>query len=943
MKPIQNLTRMAAALGIAISSLHAAPVIHEPFAQDPGALNGKATGTGLTGNWSANGNWQVDSGTMLFGSLASTGNKLLATTGGSGGRAFASTGTSLSDANLLNDGASLWFSVIYTTTPVVSGNPDAGFALGTAALNGTNNVPMGTGNSGIGFSVKNGRLVATTWINGTATRTINATFGPTVTGSTTYLVVGEIIWGADGVSNDTINLYFPDANLNLGTVVGTASAVLDQSAFTTLSYAHKNDSTPALVDEIRFAATAADVLPGEGDVTAPSLASTNPVNLATGNAYILTATFDELVAPGTGNIRIYNVNDMVTPYTTIDATDTTQVSADANDFLIKPNLVLLPGETYYVEIDAGVVRDGMGNGYAGFTGDATWKFTQESTSPTLADADIVHQINGGGSVFIEDIAFDYVVTFSEPMDPSTVDVGDFDNADATSITINSISPGAPSFAMGNATDTFTVSVTANDPGTVTLRVPSGATLNDSVGNAMTSLPVVDVETITIVANPGFVTISGTANGPGGSDDNWNNPNNWSPTVLPFGTLGAVIDEGVFAQVDDSAGRAQPYSGGLTFEANAKLQIGWTTNYATNINALGTGTITMKNGSELLSRVGLGTYTFPALALPSGSATIWAGVSTSNHNTTKTFGGGVSGAGKLIYNGVNNTWFRFNTNNNPGWTGGIETADPQNQGHQLGADANGCFGSGDVTINKNCNLVIKSGLTDTIDDGATLFVNGTYTTRGTNKLILNSSETVNEFWLDGVQIAAGDYTSASGLISSDGNNLIGGSGTLTVLNGPTASSPYDTWADGTFANGTLTDKTPTGDFDSDGLSNLLEFAFGTDPTVSDAGSLTWDGTNFTPGSPVVHVDYPLGGGVDFTARFIRRTDHGTAGSAAYAWQFSSDLADWEASDDAPAPGWFIAPTVLATQGDYQLVEVPYPLFLDNGKKARFFRTEVSLVP
>jgi hypothetical protein len=108
-------------------------------------------------------------------------------------------------------------------------------------------------------------------------------------------------------------------------------------------------------------------------------------------------------------------------------------------------------------------------------------------------------------------------------------------------------------------------------------------------------------------------------------------------------------------------------------------------------------------------------------------------------------------------------------------------------------------------------------------------------------------------------------------------------------------------------------------------------------------LTWNGTDFTPGSPVVHVDYPIGGGVDFTARFIRRTDHGDSGSAAYAWQFSSDLSDWEASDDAPAPDWLVAPTVLATDGDYQLVEVPYPFFLDSLKKASYFRVSVTEVP
>jgi autotransporter-associated beta strand protein len=159
-------------------------------------------------------------------------------------------------------------------------------------------------------------------------------------------------------------------------------------------------------------------------------------------------------------------------------------------------------------------------------------------------------------------------------------------------------------------------------------------------------------------------------------------------------------------------------------------------------------------------------------------------------------------------------------------------------------------------------------------------------------------------------------------------------------GTGSSSPYDDWAAG-FAPDDVSD--PTLDFDSDGLSNQLEFAFGTDPTVSDAGALTWDGTNFTPGAPVVNVDYPIGGGVDFTARFIRRTDHGDSGSAAYAWEFSSDLGDWETSSADPAPGWFAAPTVLATQGDYQLVELPYPFFLDNGKKARFFRVEVSIVP
>jgi hypothetical protein len=52
---------------------------------------------------------------------------------------------------------------------------------------------------------------------------------------------------------------------------------------------------------------------------------------------------------------------------------------------------------------------------------------------------------------------------------------------------------------------------------------------------------------------------------------------------------------------------------------------------------------------------------------------------------------------------------------------------------------------------------------------------------------------------------------------------------TLSLGSGASGPYDTWANGTFANA-FTDKTPTGDPDADGLSNQQEFAFGLDPTT-----------------------------------------------------------------------------------------------------------------
>jgi len=70
-----------------------------------------------------------------------------------------------------------------------------------------------------------------------------------------------------------------------------------------------------------------------------------------------------------------------------------------------------------------------------------------------------------------------------------------------------------------------------------------------------------------------------------------------------------------------------------------------------------------------------------------------------------------------------------------------------------------------------------------------------------------------------------YTGDSGTSATTGGNDI-------VLY-TTSSSPYGTWAAGTFAN-PFTNSSPGVDFDKDGLSNLMEFVLGGDPTISQAG-------------------------------------------------------------------------------------------------------------
>ena len=77
----------------------------------------------------------------------------------------------------------------------------------------------------------------------------------------------------------------------------------------------------------------------------------------------------------------------------------------------------------------------------------------------------------------------------------------------------------------------------------------------------------------------------------------------------------------------------------------------------------------------------------------------------------------------------------------------------------------------------------------------------------------------------------------------------------------------------------------------------------------------------------------GDGVDFRAVFVRRNPAFNEGLV-YTPQFSADMTTWQ--DSAAIP------VVLAVSGDLQIVSVPYPLFV-AGKKARFFRISVSLVP
>jgi hypothetical protein len=109
-----------------------------------------------------------------------------------------------------------------------------------------------------------------------------------------------------------------------------------------------------------------------------------------------------------------------------------------------------------------------------------------------------------------------------------------------------------------------------------------------------------------------------------------------------------------------------------------------------------------------------------------------------------------------------------------------------------------------------------------------------------------TDTVDKLFIGGTQQAAGVYK-AAGNVTDAGipTSQITGPGTLTVTTSP---SGFNTWAT---SNG-IPDALPADDADFDGLSNLTEYALGTNPTASTPAPGTWleDTITFTKGAAAI---------------------------------------------------------------------------------------------
>lgn len=223
-------------------------VIYEGFSSDSPELVKMKSAAGLSGSWSDSEFFLYRSGSLSYGSIPASGGKVEYSNTGKG-----SCKVSLSDelkkSGLLKDGATLWFSMILKTPDEGGTNADTGFALGNGAIEGGNLLPMEKiENEGVGFTITQDALRSTFWKGEKL-----ASEGVGIPCSKIILVVGEIIWGKDSKSSDTLRIYLPKEDLKLGQALTEKSSVVDQSEFNTLSFGSKRNIFS--FDEIRFGST----------------------------------------------------------------------------------------------------------------------------------------------------------------------------------------------------------------------------------------------------------------------------------------------------------------------------------------------------------------------------------------------------------------------------------------------------------------------------------------------------------------------------------------------------------------------------------------------------------------------------------------------------------------------------------------------------------------
>lgn len=344
----------------------------------------------------------------------------------------------------------------------------------------------------------------------------------------------------------------------------------------------------------------------------------------------------------------------------------------------------------------------------------------------------------------------------------------------------------------------------------------------------------------------------------------------------------------------------------------------------------------------------GTFTLDAsgaatFALSGGITTAGTGATTSTLALTGTGSGSQSGS---IVNGASGNVTAISKSGSGTWTlsgNNSYTGATGIQGGTLALGSNNALPDASA-VSIGAGTLAASTFTDTLgtlDPTAAATIN----LGSGGALAFANSSAVD--WTGGTLNITGTFTPTSIRFGTTSGGLTAGQLALISVNGSgtgtyqldssgylISGSLYDTWANGTFVP-PLTAKLSNNDQDGDSLTNLQEYAFGTQPSVS-TGEIAYSGeTLTTPGAPKI-----VAAAGTYSMVFGRRANYVAAGLT-YTVQFSTALEGWVDNDDATNP-----PVQVATDSTINAMRVQYPDRIETPsgpRKPTFSRVKVVLAP
>jgi hypothetical protein len=249
-------------------------------------------------------------------------------------------------------------------------------------------------------------------------------------------------------------------------------------------------------------------------------------------------------------------------------------------------------------------------------------------------------------------------------------------------------------------------------------------------------------------------------------------------------------------------------------------------------------------------------------------------------------------------------------------------------------SNGGGASASISVDENSTTVTTVVATDSDTPAQTI----TYSKSGPDAALFNINSTNGTLTF----VTAPDFETNPGpfnitvTATDNGSPNLSDSQALTISVSDLADTPQQLWRAANFP-GIFTNTgnaANNADPDGDTYSNLLEYAFGTDPNnpASGPGEIAFNASAITLRAQPKLTVANTRNGVDFSANFGRRKDY-VAAELTYKVQFSADMQTWVDGTGAP--------TVQASDAEMEAVSVKYPFFLPDGRKARYHRVQVSV--